>query len=568
METGLIFVSGLFVPCARSHTPTAEYLNSSDEETQVEEFNLLSPATGPGNAARTSIPDDGWLGSAGALTGNAAEDSKDQQHQHKQQQREDGEISRLKKEVEKLEQANIALTEKLVEARLEATALRRSSTKYGEAMLAWTTRSRRCSSWSNPDDCGNMGPWPIDADEAGVRHDGAKEARNQRLDRVFGGADSQEFVQENREMYSGDGSLPREEKVHVDHTPVAPAPADNKEETTSSRGGERKWLTPAATAATAATAAPATPASSHRRLSSSASKDAEEQAELVEALRGQIAQLRLEVQTARKVAHSSSAQGEDAEGGQASRRSNCSSDDSGEESGGDNGDRATGQESFEESAFGKGGDGPRRQTGGDNLDGGNGFGRAGDDPAKSLLRARVCELSAELKAANGALGALREQAQQNQATTLELQRELLRLRGERDKSSVVAAAVARVSAGTAVRPAAYITRRDPGGDGSGGGGGGGGENQERRSDCLNYGGLGWLHRLWRTIFCGGDRYDAMGDEMDSTYDEAKMAGSCGIGGKREHDVGADRLERRRERTIRRFSSNEQECRTARRILGR
>ena len=564
----------------------------------------MSPVTGLANSARASVSDDGWLAPAGAPTGAATNDGKEHQHAQQQQQKAEGEIGRLKKEIETLQHANTVLTEKLVEANLEATALRRTSIEHGQAMLDWGTRGRRYSSWSSPDLSGMMGPSPNDTDEADVCQDGVKEASNHRLGSLSGCVDNKGLVNVNRDAGDEDGRPPREEEVHVDQKPAKQALVDKQEEMTSSYGGEEKIttlvaaaagaaaaaVTAAATAAAAtssssssaaaaaapsppppATAATDTPASSHRRLSSSAFKDAEEQTELIEALRGQVAQLRLEVQATKKAANPPSARGEGPAGGPARHRSNCSSDDDSEESSGDDGEKGTNRnhsnrdksaegkgrprssppkQSFEEGAFGKGRDGPREQSGGGgggDLESGSDFRGVEEDPVQSLLRERVNALTAELTAAKSALGALREQAQQSQAASMELQRELLRLQRTRDDSSMVAAAVARASAETAVRAGAYTAHRDPGGVC--------GEEEERRSNCLNYSGLSWLHRLWRTMFCGGG--NAMGSGMDSRIcDEDKMSGSGGICGERGDDVGVDRPGRRRERATRRSSANE------------
>lgn len=459
------------------------------EETLIEEFDLWSPVTAVTGAARMSS-----LLSTTAFASAASDNSRE-----KEKHEADGEIDRLKKEFNHLEQANNALKEKLIEARLETTALRHTSVEHGEAALDTETdevgdedkQGLRCANWSAADARGTL--WVREGDEAGVyQDDGGEEAIIRSPGIVSGGTDTQE---------------PAAPVVYDAYNPTKLSFLLRTKD--NSDGVERTGETPEVVTP---------PASLLRRLSSSAFKDEEEQRELIEALRDQISQLQLEQQMA--MAHTAAAKADSTWGGKSALRScdgdaekrrscsNCSSDDD-SGSGGDDGqgnplrenqprswcpNHVVGDAFSEEEASRR-----RKESGGDIHTG------AISNPAHSLLQARIHELSAELDAANKEIEALREQAQQNQAESLELQRELLRLQGTRDKRSLIAAAVA-----------AHSIYHDPSSDG--------GESLEQRSNCLNYHGLGWLHWVWVTVFGGEGRAgEGVGSRIeDSVHDDTPM----------------------------------------------
>ncbi|CAN0384669.1 unnamed protein product [Ectocarpus sp. 8 AP-2014] len=278
---------------------------------------------------------------------------------------------------------------------------------------------------------------------------------------------------------------------------------------------------------------------SFRCRSSSMFRDAQEQAELIEALRAQIAQLRLEAKATTRATGTKfrwsdkAAASHEHDGGAGQRRGVCSSDD---DSGSDRG-RDT---SRDEDAVGEEGGNGREKIGSRDEDGR----RADEHRSNPLLRARVDELQAELEKTKRALEALQRRAQQEQAVSVELQRELLRLHGTRYNSGAVAAAVARVSAGT-LRPASYAAGRasEGGSDGSssnrrgGDNNGGRGTGLERRIDCTMFEGMGWLHRLWRILFCGGCGETA-GSGVDTSFEDSGAVNGDGVGDVRTFSPGS------------------------------
>ncbi|CAN0462039.1 unnamed protein product [Ectocarpus sp. 8 AP-2014] len=278
---------------------------------------------------------------------------------------------------------------------------------------------------------------------------------------------------------------------------------------------------------------------SFRCRSSSMFRDAQEQAELIEALRAQIAQLRLEAKATTRAAGTEfrwsdkAAASHEHDGGAGQRRGVCLSDD---DSGSDRG-RDT---SRDEDAVGEEGGNGREKIGSRGEDGR----RADEHRSNPLLRARVDELQAELETTKRALEAFQRQAQQEQAVSVELQRELLRLHGTRYNSGAVAAAVARVSAG-ALRPASYAAGRasEGGSDGSssnrrgGDNNGGRGTGLERRIDCTMLEGMGWLHRLWRILFCGSCGETA-GSGVDTSFEDSGPVNGDGVGDVRTFSPGS------------------------------
>ena len=402
-----------------------------------EEFDLWSPAaaaaaaaTAGGTAgASASATEQSWRSSTTALPGAAADDNDRETIKENHQSGE--EMDRLKKEIKNLEQANAALREELVEARLETTALRHTSVELGEAVLDQEKRELGVevkqglrSGWSAPNILGKL--WESDSDEAGAREDGREEASFPPPAMVVpGGTDTVEsaapVVPEARSDDDSQKEQVGQESVEKPNGSVSHTTRNDSDD----GGVDRTEETPLEGAVP--------PESLLRRLSSSTFKDTEEQRELIEALRDQISQLQLEKQM--RMAHTGkpnntggaeSALGQyDGGAVKPSSCSKCSSDD----------DSGSGRDDTQGSPFGEcqprawcsqygedGGSGDedasrrRKQSGGDIE---NSVGRL--DPAEHfILQERVSELSAELEAALKEVEALRGQARQNEAEGLEL----------------------------------------------------------------------------------------------------------------------------------------------------
>lgn len=512
----------------------------------------------------------------------------------------------LKKTVEKLEEVNTTLKEKLVEARLEMTALRRTSVERGEAVLDQVTREfiekgkqQLDVSWSTAPDEICMGLDDDGYDEEGLCQDDGVEAKNQSPDTaVSDSTDNQELTPpiDNVKCNDRDGDPSsreaEEQQVEQDGVGMA-APTDSKEKKVGCRrtsdnsdGDEMKRKTMAA----------APTAISFRRLSSSAFKDAEAQAELIEALREQISELRRELQTTRRVSYTSAAGAEIRRRGgtsslsiyphdnvvrQPGPRSMCSSDDDSGRDRDDCDDLGIGRVASDDDgnsrgicssyrqrlvgdegtvSGGGGVDGERNVGGGDfnSREHGNGN-RVDDDRSQSgFLQLRVNELSAELEEGKIAFEALEQRSQQEQSAFLELQRELLRLLGARDNRTVMVAAVAHGSAGTPASSTAPLAGRHyPGGND--------GPELGPRNKYTNYNGLCWLKWFWRTVCCGNGIERGLGSGLkDRSYDETKIRGGGNTavvsGDVGDDDDGFERGDRRGGQGVRRrrFLATERE----------
>ena len=378
------------------------------EETQSEEFDLWSPASAANAAARASASGGGWTSSTTGFAGAANDDDREEENR----QTADKAIDRLKEEIKNLEQANNALKEELVEARLETTALRHVSLEHGEAVLDNETRELRdgdqqgLSSNGSAPHAGRK-PGGIESDEAGVYQGDGEEGSIRSAAVLSGGTDTRGPAAPAEVSDTYEGGDGQEEQADQER-------AENPNAFVSQQNISPETLL--------------------RRLSSSAFKDAEEQRELIEALRDQISQLQLEKQM--RVAHTTKANNtggggsavgqHDGVAGKLSGCSRCSSDDD-SGSGRDDGEgEALGEylprswcaQHIDDSPFGEE-DACRRRKKRD--DDGVGSSREYVDPAQdSLLQAPESELSAELEAANKVIEALREQAHQNQAEGAQL----------------------------------------------------------------------------------------------------------------------------------------------------
>lgn len=518
------------LPCTRPTLPpppfppgtsstTGHLLLSAAEEPQVEESDLWSPAAYAGTVARCSLSDDRPLSPVLENSCDAAEDAVRQE-----QDRE--EIGRLRRAVEGLEEANTSLREQLTESRLEATALRRTSLTQREAALDRVMREA-----VGDEEERRQARAGCDSPDEGQKED---EAEGDRPPSMLFSSSSSDVREEGAQFdetetcHEGQEDGPRPEEGGVE------GPRGCRARRESGGGGagahRRKQSTESA----------ATSARSFRCRSSSMFRDAQEQAELIEALRGQIAQLRLEAKaTTTRAAGTEFRWSEEApashqhDGGAGQRRGACSSDD---DSGSDRG-RDT---SRDEDTVGKEGGNGR-----ENIGSRDGEGRGADEHMANplLLRARVDELQAELETTKRALEALQRRAQQEQAVSVELQRELLRLHSMRYNSGAVAAAVARVSAGT-LRPASYAAGRtsDGGSNGSssnrrGGSNGDRDTGLERRIDCTMFEGMGWLHRLWRVLFCGRCGETA-GSGVDTSFEDTGAVNGDSVGSDRTFYPGS------------------------------
>lgn len=457
-----------------------------------------------------SASEGGWISSTIDFASTAHDNKRG-----KENNRSDEKFDRLKKDIKNLEQANTALKEELVEARLETTALRHTLVEPGEAELDTGTRDLGdegkqglLSSWSAQGVRGNL--WRSARDGAGVCLHGEVEA-SIRLRATRNPDTRYRAAPVSSETYNNHDSHVNEERVEHLTVPIAHRTKGNSD---YGNVGENPEVAPS-------------PENFLRRLPSLDFKDEEEQRELIEALRDQISQLQLEKQT--RMARTAVMGKDDntggaklalgqSDGGAGNLSRKCSSDDdSGSGRDDCDGNPLTEYQPFswfpqhtEDGAIGTG-DANRQgnQSGGDTYSSGGSV-----DPAQhsSLLQARVSELSAELEAANRVIQALRQQAQQNQADSLELQRELVRLEGMRDSNNLLAAAVA-----------AHSTYHNSNG--------GGGESLEQRSNCLNFDGVGWLRWLWVTFSRRGGRVEeVMGSSTaDSAHEDVLMDASGELG---------------------------------------
>ncbi|CAM9682060.1 unnamed protein product [Ectocarpus sp. 12 AP-2014] len=489
------------------------------EEAQVEELDLWSPAAHARTGARSSLSDDRPLSPVLENSSDAAEDAA----RHEQDREE---IARLRRAVEGLEEANTYLREALTESRLEATALRRTSLTQKEAALDRVMKEaigddgeeyrQVRAGWGAPDD-------RQEEDEA----EGDRQPRSFFSSSSSGVQDEGAPFDETEACHAGEEDGPRPEEAGDGGPPGCRARRE------SGGGGDEGTQRRKQSIESAASSR------SFRCRSSSMFRDAQEQAELIEALRAQIAQLRLEAKATTRVAGAEfrwsdkAAASHEHDGGAGQRRGVCSSDD---DSGSDRG-RDT---SRDEDAVGDEGGNGREKIGSRDEDGR----RADEHRSNPLLRARVDELQAELETTKRTLEALQRRAQQEQAVSVELQRELLRLHGTRYNSGTVAAAVARVSAGT-LRPASYAAGRasEGGSDGgssyrrSGDNNYGCGTGLERRIDCTRFEGMGLLHRLWRIIFCGGCGETA-GSGVDTSFEDSGAVNDDDVGYVRPFSPGS------------------------------
>ncbi|CAB1097033.1 unnamed protein product [Ectocarpus sp. CCAP 1310/34] len=492
---------------------------SAAEEPQVEYLDLWSPAAHARTGARSSLSDDRPLSPVLENSPDAAEDAA----RHEQDREE---IGRLRRAVEGLEEANTSLREELTESRLEATALRRTSTTQKEAALDRVMNEaigddgeehrQVRAGWGAPND--------------GQEED---EAEGDRQPRSFFSSSSSGVQEEGAPFDETEACHAGEQDgLQPEETGDGGPPGCRARRESGGGGGEGTHRRKQSIESIASSR-------SFRCRSSSMFRDAQEQAELIEALRAQIAQLRLEAKATTRAAGTEfrwsdkAAASYEHDGGAGHRRGVCSSDD---DSGSDRG-RDT---SRDEDAVGEEGGNGREKIGSMDEDGR----RVDEHRSNPLLRARVDELQAELETTKRALEVLQRRAQQEQAVSVELQRELLRLHGTRYNSGAVAAAVARVSAGT-LRPASYTAGRASEGGSDGGSSnrrgsdnnGGRGTGLERRIDYTMFEGMGRLHPLWRILFCGGCGETA-GSGVDTSFEDSGAVNDDGVGDVRTLSPGS------------------------------
>lgn len=400
--------------------------------------------------------------------------------------------------MESLELANSRLKDKLMEARLETNALRRASGLWREEMIEQETRSGE----DNNEQQRQLGPvnrtTSATNGRKGVQDGGGGEEEGQRLcvssdtnDKKLPVAKTREcnvenLTTNNNNVQTSYLSTTHERKPEQTKTVE---PVDFRGETScpvsgSARARERKATT-VAWAREYASAALSTQAISRRRVSFPY-EVTNDQAELVGALRRQVTQLQLEVQTVRAAA------------------------------------LTAGPVEW-----------PRVVPGDGNSDSNKGVLKpcfASENPTNTnneavagggggglitwRLRAQVQELSAKLATANNALAALRLQAQANQAATLELQREVLFLHRTGAHSAAVTTAVARVSA-RKTRPI-VDTDHNRGDDGCG---------RQEEHGCLDHGPLHWFLWLWENLSRRRGRNKRTGGGVEEVIEEGWM-GDC------------------------------------------
>lgn len=399
---------------------------------------------------------------------------------------------RLRQFVENLEAANNKLKEELVDARIEATALKRSSAGRREELLnqegidaedqkdqlgqkvdksASEMRGRR-SFWAN--DAASM-RWG--------RHSNGGSYRSSDTDEEgLSLIDTRDYINMKSPINESEGrDKPRAGKQRIEQDTSDDKPKDHEpesetveeivpvdypgEDTHSLRSfgcnSEREeavtpWDRRSVITATSASGPPFR----HASLSY-----ADEHSELIEALRGQVAEFRLEVEktkgTTSAVGPGSSkgvAQDEDLDGRGIMR---CSSDDDSE-----SGSFRIGK--YPASAYTN--IGVKRMA----------KNCSGD---KLLLQARVSELLTELATVNATLDVIQPQAQANQGATIDLQREVLSLSREAQHSAA-AAATARYASARKSWPELYAHQESDGYD-------------RKNNCCLDNHGSCWLFGFWR-----------------------------------------------------------------------
>ncbi|CAM9422274.1 unnamed protein product, partial [Laminaria digitata] len=398
------------------------------------------------------------------------------------------EVSRLHQLVESLELANGTLNEKLIESHLETNALRRASDEgRGQMLLAQKAmivddkteeqQQRQLGGVVAPEESGRDKPWVDDTSSAcGLM----LSPRDQQLDRSDHNEDplvtdkaSKDDGQEGRASLGGQrkgqnltalGNSPVNDILETDRA-SAETPADarggnsqpvrdpgyepDEEPSASLREGGSRWAV-----------VPPSPSRVFRRLPS-ISELPDEQAELIDALRGQVDQLRLEAQRAGSVTFVTGTgmrrrarrtrREELQDGGRGSRTKHSSDEDSSSgssDNGNDNrnisGNDGGGFESSPPPVSSS------LKTAGKESSAVSGVNvnvnvNVDDDQTVQTLQARVRDLSAELLTANLNVVTLRKQAQTDRAEIVRLQRENLSSHRLGLNSAMVAAAAARAS---------------------------------------------------------------------------------------------------------------------------
>ena len=427
------------------------------------------------------------------------------------------EVTRLHQLVESLELANGTLNEKLIESHLEANALRRASDDWrGQIMLDQkeiavddkTGKERQLGGMAAAEESGRDKPWVDDTssacglmlrerDQQRDRSDGSERLLDTDKTSKDGGQEGEPSLRGPGQNLTAQCSSSAYDRAEADRATTeifVDARGGEKSQPARDPGYEPDEKTPTPSRVRVSTPAvmPSSPSRVLKRFPS-ISEGPDEQAELIDALRGQVDQLRLETQRAGSATSSTGARrrtrsAELQDSGRSSSK-HSSDEDSSSDNGNGNGDDG-GNDSGRFTPC-RPPVGSLKTAGEESSTVGGGNVNIADGQTIPILQARVRDLSAELLAANLELVTLREQAQTDQAEIVRLQRENLSSHRLELNSAMVAAAAARASAtsnSSSVHADCQRCGYSPCGD----------EN----NGCLNLTGLRWLHRLWLRLANG------------------------------------------------------------------
>lgn len=460
------------------------------------------------------------------------------------------EVTRLHQLVEDLELANGTLNEKLIESHLETKALRRASDEWrGQVVLdqkamvledkTSEAQERQLVGAAAPEGSGlDKKPW-VDGMSSACGLGQGDQQRDRSEESLRTDETSKDGGQGEELSLRGPGQgLTAHCSSSVGGGRLEEAGRASAGTSVDARGGEKSQpardpgcepdqetsTRPSQENVYASAVSPSSPSRVLRRLPS-ISEGPDEQAELIDALRGQVDQLRLEAQRAGSV---TSLPGGARRGTRSAelrdcRRRGSSKHSSDEDSNSDNSNddsinaNATGSSGLENcppptTSRKKAGEERRSSPVGDSdisVD---------DGQTIRMLQARVRDLSAELMTANLGLLTLREQARTDQDEMVRLQRENLSSHRLGLNSAMVAAAAARASA-TAASPGARADCQRCGYSPR--------ARADEDSGCLNHDGLRWLHGLWLRLANGLGGEQRRNGETERFRGERWRYGSAG-----------------------------------------
>lgn len=458
------------------------------------------------------------------------------------------EVTRLHQLVEDLELANGTLNEKLIESHLETKALRRASDEWRVGQLVLDQKAmvvddktseaqeRQSVGAAAPEGSGlDKKPWVDGMSSAFGWLGQGDQQRDRPGESLRTDETSKEGGQEEELSLRGPGqglTAHCSSSVGGDRLEAGRASAGASAD---ARGGETSQSArdpgcepdqetstrPSQENIYASAVSPSSPSKVLRRLPS-ITEGPDEQAELIDALRGQVDQLRLEAQRAGSVTSLPGARrGTRSAELQDCRRRGSSRHSSDEDSSSDN---SSNDDSGNANANGSGGletcppPTSSLNTAGEERSSPVGDTNISIDDGQTIrmLQARVRDLSAELMTANLELLRLREQARTDQDEMTRLQRENLSSHRLGLNSAMVAAAAARASATAAssgARPDCQRCGYSP--------------RADEDSSCLNHDGLRWIHGLWLRLANGLGGEQRRNGETERFRGERWRYGSAG-----------------------------------------